>query len=185
MSKGDTLIPGGGPGPSKSGHRRVLDYSESGLHYFCAYDSAGGVTVDDTEITVPLGTTLVADSVFDLSSGEVAISERCMLEVMAVVNVRPVSSDGGSRGEIELTLQEDDGAGSWSDIAGFVARSFAWELNGTHGMPGIVPLHRIIPAWEAGESIRMRVRNYHPSMMPDQELFPGGSSLTLKVLRWL
>lgn len=162
------------------GRRRSIE--DAGA-LFSAYDSDGGTTVDLTARTIPLAKTQISDGGFSLSGGEVTIGMDCVLEVCAIANVRPDTFDGDARSETELTIQKDDGAGSWSDIAGWVARFYTREFNAAVGYPGTATIHRIIPAWVAGESIRMRLACVIAGHVPDQTTFAGGSSLLLKVLR--
>jgi len=152
---------------------------------FSAYDSAGGTVVDGTERTVPLGTTRLADSVFSLTAGEVTIGADCWLEISAAATARPVSADGASRGDVELKLQRDGGDSTWVDITGCFARGYTREMaaGSTRHVGTTMSIGAQILQWNAGEAIRMRVWDDEP-VAPDQALMAGGSSLTLKVVRF-
>ena len=78
---------------------------------FFGYDSTGGQAVRQTPITLNIDNIVVNDSYYSISNDEITILADGLYEVSVNAAIEVTDIFGGLRSDIELSLQEDTGAG--------------------------------------------------------------------------
>ncbi len=137
---------------------------------FYAYDAAGGQTINATEITLNLDTTVVSDSAYTLAADEVTINEDGLYRIMYQVGMDDINTTGGARSTVELTLQEGG-----IDIPGAVIRCYHREARETSCSL------EIVHALSATDVLRARIDRINGSTNYETE--PNHSRLIIEKIR--
>lgn len=137
---------------------------------FYAYDAAGGQTINATEITMNIDTTVISDSAYTLAADEVTINEDGLYRISFQLGVDDINTAGGARAMIEMTLQDNA-----ADIPGAVLPCYHRETTGNSC--NLTILHSMT----AGDVLRARLDRINGSTNVQTE--PNNSRLMIEKVR--
>ena len=91
--------------------------------YISTYDSAGGLTVDNTQQTVPMNADAFIDTAgYTRAGGVITVLVAGVYRIDAWCTVKVDSTAGGQRGGPTMVVQQNG-----ADMAGFTARGYTRE----------------------------------------------------------
>lgn len=89
---------------------------------FYAYDSTGGQTINNTEITLNLDSSVINDLNYSLASDQVRVTDAGLYRITLDAGFTETNTTGGARTSIEMRLQENG-----TDIPGAMADCYLRE----------------------------------------------------------
>jgi len=113
---------------------------------FFGYDNTGGQTINATEATVNIDTTVISDSNYTLAADEVTINETGLYRITGSIGYIDTNTTGGARATTELTLQNNA-----ADLPGGAMRCYHRETTENSCQK------TIIASLTAADVVRLRI----------------------------